>query len=171
MNFQDVKLPLSIIAEMYRSSLVQEASVPVTKKEEPLAHSSDIPFKGKNNQRIAVLVYTEKRLSDSSPETVFLLKILKACNLTIDDIAIIDLKNIQNPFEKFIVEFTPLKVLLFSSTLDGSPIPAELGFQVRKTENVDVVYAPDVKALLQETAEAVVLKKKLWMVLKTFFNV
>ncbi|MEO6914534.1 MAG: hypothetical protein ABI151_01905 [Chitinophagaceae bacterium] len=171
MSFQAEKLPAPLIVDLYKSTLVLDQEIKTNKDAGNPVKKTGIDFKGKNGKSVAVLVCCRQKFSETSSEILFLLKILRACNLGIEDIALIDVMGVSMSLEDFVTDFKPSRVLLFSSTLNKTDIPKSLCFEIEKVGNAEVVYAPEVHTMQSEGNEAVQLKKKLWIVLKHFFNV
>lgn len=200
MGFQDFRMPASLITEMYKNVLMEEPgastgdaeirevvpeekSVPTPKvmaevpaKPVPdlpitLTSSEALPYLGGNAKQITLLAKGKKVLTESAPETQFLLKILLACGLGMKDIALIDISQIKTGLKELIEVQKPAKLLLFSAEVNAEKIAKELCFQIEKLEETQVLYAPGVHDLMKDSADAVQMKKRLWAVLKNFFNV
>ena len=191
MGFQDVKLPSALISEMYKRVLIEEPAVASeTLQAEPAneatsKHVAEVPtqpaaapsnkealkFLGSNSKNISLIASGKKILSESSPETMFLLKILQACSLSMKDIALFDNSQVKMSISDLVEEQQPQKLLIFSTEINNTAIPPELLFQVQKERTSEILYAPMVQELMKDSAEAVNLKKKLWAALKNFFNV
>jgi hypothetical protein len=171
MGFQDVKLPSSLISEMYKTVLIEEPGDVAGKTEEEQPVEKALTFLGSNGRNISLIAGGKKPLVESAPETQFLLKILQACSLSMKDIALFDLSQIRTGLKAFVHTHQPEKVLLFASDINSEKIPAELLFQLQKEGNTEILYAPAVQDLMKDSGEAVQLKKKLWSALKNFFNV
>lgn len=171
MGFQDVKLPSSLISEMYKTVLIEEPGEVAGKTEAEPTSKQALTFLGGNGRQISLIAGGKKQLVESAPETQFLLKILQACSLSMKDIALFDLAQIKTELKGFNQSQQPEKVLLFATELNGEKISSELLFQVQKEGRAEVLYAPAVQDLMKDSGEAVQLKKRLWAALKNFFNV
>lgn len=169
MSLQNVRLPNSLITEMYRSTVVTDLS---SSSANPAKGSAElIPYLGKNAKGIAVVVAGVKKFVETASEIQFLLKVLKACNLTLDDIALVDQKHASGSLHELNLHPKPSKILLFSADLEGVSISEDLYFQIKIEQGIQRICAPLLSSLIPEDAGAVKLKKKLWQVLKTFFDV
>lgn len=102
-------------------------------------------------------------------ELNFLLGILNACKLNMDDVGIINLhKNENTSYHLIASELKADKIFLFGATASDIELPLSFpDYQVQKYNNQVYLSAPPLKALQHDKAE----KTKLWNCLKQIFSV
>ena len=175
MSFSDIALPGAVIADLYRTSLVQpgplqQDSGPSKVKTEPALNN--YKFLGNNHQRITIIVNFQKEAFLSDKQLQFLTKMLEACKLNLGDVAIVN--HAKTPVEMEILrqQLSPVYVLLF----DVEPIALKLPlnfpqFKEQAFAGISYLYTPSLDLLNQDTEEGKLLKSKLWVCLKKLFKV
>ena len=175
MSLKELQLPPMIIADLYKKSLVElhgnkedrSAGNDITKP-----NTTPVGFLGNNSRN--VLIFVEYPLEQYLPaeQLDFLIVILKACQLNIGDIAIVNLAKAHPTLPEIIKQLLPSSILLFG--IDPSPIPyasQPAHFEISLVDGIQVIGAPELEQLNQKNNESRVLKTKLWNSLKRLFNV
>lgn len=152
-------LPFFINEEIY---IIKENVAPVYKKEAELPvekpeQAEPITFLGKNLQKVMVLVDGQEDEIIAPDDKAFLLSILGAVKLGLDDVAIID-------FSKYSLRKNDLKSFNFST---------QLCFGISETSLYQVIFKEDKKILAAHSLTAirqdVGMKKRLWACLQEIF--
>jgi hypothetical protein len=138
----------------------------------PASASSGYKFLGNNRRKITILVDSPGTSFLPDDHLTFLTKILEACQMNIGDVAIVN--HAQSPVivTELRRQLQPAVILLFG--VDPVAIKLPIQFPVFKQQAYDqctYVSAPTLKELVQPTQEGKLLKSKLWVTLKTLFNV
>jgi hypothetical protein len=183
MSEEKIQLPDFLIAELYKGSLVEletfEAKVipPVKKEkragiEEKEIFKEKIKFLGENGKGVIIIVNQPNAVFLKEDELTFLTNILKACQLNLADIAIIN--NAKQPitYEVLKEQLTASTILLFDVEPSAIKLPFMIPpFQVQKFDGSTVMVSPALPVINQPTADGKLLKTKLWMSLRKVFNI
>ncbi|MFT3681585.1 MAG: hypothetical protein QM791_15045 [Ferruginibacter sp.] len=167
MSLTNIQLPVSVIRDLYKTSLVETAAP--AKPAAVAEQNVSINFLGKNRKQIIILVTNADSAFLPDEELNFLLGILSACRLTMEDVGIINFfKNKNLTYNKIAKEIQADKVFLFGISPEQISLP--LGFpyyQVQSYNNQTYLSAPALDTLKDDRAE----KGKLWNSLKTIFSI
>ncbi|QSE96848.1 DNA polymerase III subunit psi [Fulvivirga lutea] len=131
--------------------------------DEPVTKDISWPssYKGENNKHITILVNYPSEDHISNQDEEFLLKILSAVNLSLSDVAIINLANNQCSLEQ-LTQFNTTKVLLFGS-LESTPDLSN--YQLTELSGIKIHKANSLGEIQNNVAE----KKLLWGNLQKLF--
>ena len=105
-------------------------------------------------------------------QLTFLTKILEACRMNIGDIAIVNAATSSVAIAELRQQLNPTAVLLFG--LEPVAIKLPINFPIFRLQPYDActyLSAPALSQLVQNSEESKLLKTKLWVCLKTLFNV
>jgi hypothetical protein len=164
MSLDNIQLSPAVVQGLYRKSLVQLEPPQVltdnTSETRP-------KFLGKNAGHVLILVDEASAVFLPEQCLDFLVGVLSACGLTMEDVAIVNrATNTGLGYSQLISHFEPVKVLLFGTTPADWSFPLEFPFfQLQKYDQKTFIYSP---ALSQVQAD-VDLKKQLWNALKNMF--
>ena len=179
MSINNIQLNPSLLADMYRTSLVETKENVGPKEKNPVqvvkqADATDTKavtwrYLGEYKKGILIIV----RYSDvpylPNAQLNFLTSVLTACKLNVGDVAIFNVANGPSTFykdlqEKFKSNFT----ILLGLTPEEFEMPLSFPeFQVQAFNNCTFLHTPVLEVL--ETDK--VLKSKLWVCLKKMFGV
>lgn len=178
MELNQIRLPASVIADLYKNSLVQdesaEARSAVAATVAPEAANEPekpIQFLGKNQQHICILVSYPKDVYLPEEQLNFLTNILQACRLNMGDVAIVNHYRYTVSFGKLQEELQCRHLLIFG--IQPSTIAIEIGspeFIPQVINDCPVVFCPPLDHF-NNNADGKLLKSKLWICLKQLFNV
>jgi hypothetical protein len=173
MSFQEAILPPALIADLYKKVYLVdpafETNIPgeIIRQEEPA-----IKILGSNSKKISIVVNHPEEVFLPEKHLEFLSKILSACRLNIGDVAIINQGYRTVDINSIKGHLQPLQVVLFG--ID----PVQLGlplnfphFKIQEYDNCAYLSAPNLNLLNSDTDEGKLLKTKLWVCLKTMFEV
>lgn len=176
MDLNHIELPSSLVAELYRSVLIDTGNVPVKPsvrvEESPSSagkSGNDIKFLGENRKRILIMVEYSDAVHIPDADLSLLIAMLTACKLTIADVAIVNKNNIEDNTGKAIVEKLASRVvLLFGIDPVSFGLPMNFPeFQLQAFSGATYLYAPE----LVQYNDNPSLKRKLWDCLKRLFVV
>jgi len=185
MGLNDIRLSPSTLAALYSTSLVDgdQPEQLVHLAREPAAHdhaTNEIAtatpetkpgfrFLGNNKKRILIAVACQGKAYLPDDDLAFLTKMLTACKLGLDDVAIVNTSHYPGTAApEYLARFNSEVVFLFG------PDPAAFGlpmafpqFQVQSYAGTTFLYTPP----LGQMSGDELLKSKLWLSLKRIFSI
>jgi hypothetical protein len=172
MSLSEIRFTPSLLVDLYKDSLVSIQEGKQSKSAKKSAQTEQPPrkFLGKNLRNILIVVNKESAIFLPDDELNLLTKMLSACNLTLADVAIVNVAGSNVSVEQLVVEFEPARMLLLGSTFHGEfSNLANTEYLVQQHKDYSYFFAPDLKDMLGETASARSIKTKLWGALKQMF--
>jgi hypothetical protein len=167
MSLDNIQLSAGAIQDLYKRSLVLSANTPEKKVETP---SSAVSFNvlGNNQQKILILVDNNETLYLPDEQLNFLMGILTACKLTMQDVAILNTKKNSNlSYLNLATVLKSSKVILFGVETSIIELPLQFPtYQIQAYNNQTYLSAPSLTVLQNDKAE----KTKLWLCLKQVFS-
>ena len=136
--------------------------------------SAEAPYKflGKNDKKITILVQSPGTPFLPDNQLTFLTKILEACRMNIGDVAIVNTATAPVNITAIKQQLQPTVLLLFGLEPTSIKLPINFPeFKVQPYDNCSYLSAPPLTQLVQQSEESKLLKSKLWICLKTLFNV
>lgn len=164
MSLNNLSLSPQLLADLYQNVLVQSTASNVPVK--PQAKTT-VNFLGENKKNILVVVDKANAAFLPDDELAFLTRVLKACELSLADVAIVNWNNIsEKNGQAIIAELASKEVLLLGVEPSPFGLPDNTHFYVINTvKNVQYVVAPSLREM--EKIESV--RRKLWAALKKLF--
>ena len=161
MSLNNMTLPPSLLAELYTNTLIEGN---VSAQPEP----ENIPFLGKNEKRITMIVAHEKLPFLPDKELNFLTSILTACKLSLADIAIVNQNsNSQGNMQEALEKLEARQVILFGVPPLTIGLPMNFPpFQIQNFDRRTYLFSPP----LDELESNKETKQKLWSCLKNLFG-
>ena len=166
MSLDNIQLPAFLIQELYKNSLVEfESPKPVQKIEV----KSSINILGNNRSKVIIVVENNEAAFLPDNQLNFLLGILSACKLTMEDVAIINIYiNKAITYKAITFELKAEKIILFGVTPAQLNLPVEFpSYQIQQYNNQTYVTA----AMLADIESDKTEKTKLWNCLKQIFAI
>jgi hypothetical protein len=166
MSIDNIQLTPFLIQELFKKSLVESDSQEPDKKLDPEVSFSIL---GHNRKKIIILVDNDETLYLPDEQLNFLLGILSACSLTMEDVAIINTRKNKNITYKAIEqELKGEKIILFGVAPAQINLPIEFPhYQVQPFNSQTYLSA----AMLPEIQDNKAEKAKLWNCLKQIFAI
>jgi hypothetical protein len=176
MGINHIRLSSELIAVLYPETLVVEkdpdsdielikTGLTQNKKE------SVYPYLGKNLNSICFLVYYPDDEFIPEDQLAFLQKILIACKLNLDDIALINTN--RNPVELQVLKniFQPRIIFLWGAVPELSGFNQHFPDMTISTwENIRILPVMQAVLMSRDNPAGLELKRKLWISLKKLFN-
>lgn len=163
MSLNDIVLPAKSVVALYKNYLVEDKSYSTLK---PLEQGS-IAVLGKNLNRVIILVANKEAAFLPDEELNFLLGILSACKLNMDDVGIVNLaKNETLSYTQIINDLKAEKLLLFGVKPDEIQLPLSFPHYQLQRYNEQLYLAAPALSNLQDNKDE---KLKLWNCLKQIF--
>lgn len=186
MSKKYISLPGFIIADLYKNSLVIADPIAISnnvleKKVTPVSETANEKitrqwYLGSNKKNIAILVNDPDSLYLNDESLNFLTSILTACQLNLGDVAIVNMYPALHT-EPVVYSFlkqqlAPLHILIFDIDLLMLQLPFSMpNYQVQQYDGCRFLSAPSLQLMLGNSQEAKLEKSKLWLSLKTIFNI
>ena len=166
MSFDTIQLPPFIVQELFKNSLIE------LNNNQTLSQSStEQPFTtlGNNKKEILILISNDESLYLPEDEFNFLTGILTACKLTMDDIALLNIKKNKNCNYKSITKaLKPAIFILFGVKAHEIELPLSVpDYQIQVYNDQTYVFSPALPILSNDRNE----KLKLWDALKKIFSI
>ncbi len=184
MSFEKIQLPPFLIASLYKDCLVELKSikeeVPDTDAENSLSDGKEaavnyrhnIKYRGRNQKNISVIVSDPDAAVINDSDLAFLTNVLKACSLSISDIALMNTHDQEISFSAIKEQLGAQTILLFDVEPASINLPFSIPyFQVQKYAGCTILSAPAFSILNQLVEQSRLLKSQLWVSLKTLFNI
>jgi len=165
MSLNDMSLDPVLLQDLYKNTLVDIAS----KKAKTTKPQGSFSFLGNNKKGIAIIVSSKEAIHLADDELSFLLGILSACKLTMEDVAIMNIeKNNQATYQTIEAELKAKVILLFGVSTDQIQLPIQFpDYQIQKYNSQVYLSAPILGNIEKDKAE----KIKLWNSLKQVFSI
>ncbi len=167
MNLNNITLSPRLITDLYANSLIEGTSVR-TKVKEP-AKKAGKNYLGDNLQRVVIASEYAHAVFIPEESLDFLTTILAACNLSLADVAILNLHDME-PAEahSLITSLNAEKLLLFGVEPTRAGLPVRFPhYQKQVVNQLTCLSAP----MLEEISQTKEKKGKLWASLKILFNI
>ena len=194
MSLNDIRLPKFIIDELYKDSLVVSpwaSAIPPSTKPQPTplpktpspapapaasttspAEPAGYKFLGNHRRKITILVHSPGAAFLPDDQLSFLTKILEACRMNIGDVAIINTATAPVGIAALKEQLHPETILLFGVEPPAIRLPINFpAFRLQPYDDCTYLSAPGLDIVSQPSEESRLLKSKLWVCLKTLFNV
>jgi hypothetical protein len=162
MSLNNIKLPLRLLADLYKDALTE-------------SHATDVPVSpefrhlGNNAKNILVVVHNPEVAFLSDSDLNFLTSVLNACKLTLGDVAVVNRATQKiTDYHDLIQHLESRTVLLCGISPSSFGLPVEFPpFQIQKFESQTYLCTP----ALNEMADNKTLKGQLWNSLKQIFSI
>lgn len=170
MSLNKLQLPGSVIAGLFRHALV--LSDKKNNEKELTGKMPAIKFVGSNLKKITLIINSQRPFFLQDQYLVFITKMLDACKLGINDVAIINHNINPVTIGTLNQELNPKVVLLFGLEPTAIKLPFNSPpFKIQEYNNCSYLYVPGLDELSQDTEEGKLLKSKLWVCLRKLFEV
>ena len=165
------RLPAFILADWYKNDLVitgdvktvARESIPPVKKREPVV----IKKLGDHLQKVTILVNTSEAAFLPEAEFTLLSNILKACNLTMADVAIVNWYRTPANFTEIKQQLGPKYILLFRVSTAEIDLPFSIPlYQIQQYDQCELLQSASLEQMLGETEASKSEKSKLWSALR-----
>ena len=166
MELNSIRLPASVVADLYKDTLVETEN---EQKTIPVQDIKEFIYLGSNKKNILICVKYPSVLHVPDEQLSFLVTMLTACKLSLEDIAIVNLKNFPDQsYKKIIKKFQPGIAFLFGVEPVEFGLPVNFpAYQLQPFNNCSFLYSPS----LDELESDKLLKSKLWVCLRKIFSI
>ena len=165
MSLDNLKLPIELLTQLYRESLVQ---LDYTKPNKEKIQEKKFSILGNNQKNILLVVKDSSSLHLNDKDFQFLTGILNACKLNMADIALLNIFHYtETDFNDISETFSPTYLILFQVEGEAVNLPtSSIAYEIVQNKNIQFLSAPSLRFISENTDE----KKKLWAALKKIFN-
>jgi hypothetical protein len=169
MSLNNISLPPSLVAELYKSALVESPAGEIKNETVVPVPGKHWKYLGNNKKNILVVVHYNDFPILPDNELAFLSRMLSACKLNLDDVAVVNRHNHTVIFYKEYAEhFNCKTVLLFGIEPGSFGLPLIFPeYQVQHFSGCDFLFTPAMEILQKDE----LLRTKLWVCLKKMFNI
>ena len=171
MDLNNIKLPVSVMVDMYHSYLIEGNDQMRVDKELVIKQEKNAKWKslGSNDKNILIIVNSNEAVYLPDNELTFLTGVLTACKLSLADVAIVNLQHYpEASYKELTIFFATKIVLLFDIEPAAFGLPMNFPYyQIQVFAGNSFLYAPSLKQLENDRVE----KTKLWVCLKRLFNI
>lgn len=173
MSLNEMSLPPYLVTQLYASSLVgqdKDNLTPDLAQPAISAPEAAIEWKslGSNQKGILVAVNYENITNLPDSQLEFLMQLLKACQLSLNDIVLINMSNYPRVAHTSILDhFNAKVILLFGITVQDWGFPFQTPpYQVQSFSGYTITHAPALENLQNDKPA----KGLLWAALKNIFS-
>lgn len=165
MGLNDIKLEAFILQDLYKKTLVDDGAKTATLSKS----STTLSYLGNNKKGITVVVNSDEALHLPDDELNFLLGILSACKLTMEDVAVLNIKKNELANYQLIASSLEAKtVLIFGINCMQIDLPIQFpNYQIQSYNNQVYLSSPPLSTIRNDKTE----KTKLWICLKQIFAI
>jgi hypothetical protein len=179
MSLNNLKMPAFLVESLFGNQLINSSananSILTQKtakddlKQTKTAENLQFKFLGKNEKNILLLVNEEDHPFLGDEELGLLLNILGACNIAMQDVALVNLSNYRGETNSALqAQFAPMHLLFFGTTPEALGFPLQIPmYKIQPYNNQQYLVAPNLQQLLTDKAA----KKNLWAALKNMFTI
>jgi hypothetical protein len=166
MSLDNIQLPPFTLQELFKTSLVGEDTIQTGNAS---TQKTALSILGNNKRHIAIIVDNNEAAYLPDEQLNFLLGILSACKLTMNDVAIINIqKNKSLSYTILSKELNAEKVFLFGVETSQIGLPMQFPhYQVQHYNKQVYLSSPSFSILQNDKIE----KTKLWLCLKQIFSI
>ncbi len=166
MSLDDIQLPSIVLQELYKKCLID---LKYEQQTEVKPESKRLLTLGNNRRRVLILIESDETLYLPDDQLNFLMGILSACNLTMEDVAILNIKkNKQATYKSLTDELKSEKLFLFGVIPSGIGLPLDFPtYQIQQYNNQTYLTAPSLSFIQNNKID----KTQLWTCLKQIFEI
>lgn len=184
MSPEKIILPPFIIADLYKDCLIEPGlleaedmrpeDVRRTSIDDKLIihEARSLQYLGENDKKIVMLVNEPEASIITDSDLTFLVNILGACSLSLNDIALLNTNKQDAVFTMLKEQLDVEKIILFNLEPSSINLPFSIPhFQIHQYAGCTILTAPALSILNQSAENSRLLKSKLWASLKQLFSI
>jgi hypothetical protein len=173
MSLNNIQLKDLAIAELYRDNLLaSEGTVAATAAIAPSPTPAGYKFLGTNHRRISIIVHSPGKVFLPDDQLGVLTKMLEACKMNMGDVAIVNHAASPVVIAQLKQQLQPSFILLFGPKPPDIGLPMDFPvFKIQAYDQCTYLTAPSLEELVRPGDEGKLLKSKLWVCLKTLFEI
>ncbi|MDO6432150.1 hypothetical protein Q4E93_16225 [Flavitalea sp. BT771] len=157
--------------EAHSSPLAAHSS-PLEAQSSPLEARSPYKFLGSNRRNITIVVHSPGIAFLPDDQLNVLTRMLEACRMNMGDVAIVNHAAAPVIIAPLKQQLQPAFILLFGPKPPDIGLPMDFPvFKIQKYDQCTYLTAPSLEELVAPGDESRLLKSKLWVCLKTMFEI
>ncbi|TXH22063.1 MAG: hypothetical protein E6Q95_02790 [Chitinophagaceae bacterium] len=167
MSLNNIILNPQLMEQWFHKSIYLEAtSISNVSNDEII--ETEFKHAGKNQKNILIVSKYADAPTISDEDLLFLTQLLKACQLTLADVAILNFQNFDARYFKSIITYFKSKnILLFGTSTADFGFPFEIpNYKLQHHNNINVISSNTLAAIKEDKTQ----KALLWAALKQMFN-
>ena len=166
MSLDNIQFSEVVLQNLYSKSLFD---LKTGKPDLALSQAGTVSYLGNNQKRIVIIIMSAEAIYLPDEDLKFLLGILSACKLSMEDIALINFsKNPSLLYEGLTEQLSAEKVFLFGIDPELLGLPLQFPhYQIQQFNNQVYLSSAPLTELQNDKAE----KTKLWNCLKKVFSI
>ena len=168
MELNNIDLPPLLIVDLYRKTFVEIDEVK-TNHQDSSDENDEWKFLGENLKNISIIVNYKDATHLYDKQLEFLVTMLSACKLSLEDVSIININNYPDKKYKELTGYFKSKIIfLFDVDPVSFGLPVRFPhFQVQQFSMSTFLFLPTLKEIQNDE----VLKSKLWVCLRRIFEI
>jgi hypothetical protein len=169
MSLNDIQLHGKMLTDLYGDVLISEITAPVNQPKTKVEAVSGIRSLGKNNKNYCFIVSYPKETFLPDDKMEVLIKIMQACRLSMDDIALLNIAGDDCSIEQIREQFQPGKMVLLGVKPADIRLPIQFpAYKPQSYAGCTYVYSDSLDQMdTSETGRKI--KGNLWSALKEMF--
>ena len=174
MSFNETKLPNFLISDLYKNVLISSTkmSMPTKKAENKPETKNLVEYLGENKKNIVIIVEDKEVVFITDEKLQLLTNLLQACNLSLADVAIINIANKNLNYSTIKTELQFNNLLMMGINIKQFELPLIFSKnKVQQFNNSNLLITENLSDLLGNSTEVKTEKKALWNALKIMFNI
>ncbi|MBN9380539.1 MAG: hypothetical protein J0H74_07235 [Chitinophagaceae bacterium] len=180
MSLNDIQLKDLVVTELYKDHLLAteraaadtSTAPPPTPKTSPAPTPTGYKFLGNNRRNITIVVHSPGIAFLPDDQLSVLTRMLEACRMNIGDVAIVNHAASPVAIGQLKQQLQPSFILLFGPTPQAIGLPMDFPvFKIQPYDQCTYLTAPYLEELARPGDESKLLKSKLWVCLKTLFEI
>ena len=169
MSLNDIQLQGKMLTDLYGDVLISENVAPVNKPMAKHEGAGGMRSLGKNNKNCCFIVSYPKETFLPDDKMEVLVKIMQACRLSMDDIALLNIAGNEFGIEEIREQFQPEKMVLLGVKPADIRLPIQFpAYKPQSYAGCTYVYSDSLDEMDQSDAGRKI-KGNLWSALKEMF--
>ena len=166
MSLDNIQFPAMVLQNLYSKTLFD---LKTEGQDMVSPETGSISYLGNNRRKVAIIVMSPDAIYLPDENLKFLLGILSACKLSLEDIALVNASNHPSLLYKDLTEqLNAEKIFLFGAEPEILKLPLQFPrYQVQQFNNQVYLSSASLSELQDDKAE----KMKLWNCLKKIFSI
>lgn len=164
MSLDHIQLPAITIQQLYKNSLIAPPE-----KENHGKSDAGLKYLGGNKRGIILVVDNKEATFLPGALLDFLMEILTACKLSMDDVALVNIARYKDfHYNEILNNLEPENIIVFGVSLSAIGLPFTIPeFQLQVFDKITYLTAPSISQLQADKE----LKRRLWSCLKQIFSI
>ena len=167
MSINNIILNPLLMEQLFHKSIYLEKTSSTKESHEEIMET-EFKYAGKNQKNILIVTAYADVPTISDDDLLFLTQLLKACQLTLADVAILNFEKFDaRYFQSIVAYFKSKNILLFGTSTADFGFPFEIpNYKLQHHNNINVISSNTLMAIKEDKTQ----KALLWVGLKQMFN-